>query len=192
MITNSNQIKMKRVAIYIRDLNDEVIMEKRKALIRIANTRNWICDTFIEEEKVGSTWPVKTKVLQRLRNHEYEGLMIFNLESWARNSTELILELDEFIREGMFIYSLSENLHLITDFVDPRTRTLRAFAHFERFWIDAKRKIAIENCKYFGKKLGRPQGSKDKAKRKTDGYFKREALKRHLNPLNRSYTHLRP
>lgn len=179
---------MKQVAIYIRELNNEVASEKREALIRIAINRSWRCDLFNEEQKFVSTWPVKAKLLTKLRNHNYDGLLIFNLESWARNSTELILEFDEFTREGLFIYSVSESLHLVSDFFDPRTRTLHAFARFERSLIDKKRKNAIELAKYYGKRIGRPRGAKDKVKRKTDGYFEREARKRHLKALHTSST----
>jgi DNA invertase Pin-like site-specific DNA recombinase len=183
---------MIQVAIYIRGLRDEETRQKREALIKIAYNNSWRGDMFNEETAGVSTWPVKVKLLQKLRNQQYKGLLIFNLESWARNTTELILEFDEFIRKGIFIYSASENLFLIPDSGDSSTKTLIDLALFERAWIEKKRRIAIELSKSDGRKLGRPCGSKDKVKRKTEGYLKREALKRNLKALRVSNIYSRP
>jgi DNA invertase Pin-like site-specific DNA recombinase len=171
---------MRDVAIYVRGLFDELTQEKRKALIRAAVDRNWEFKIYDESETVGGTWPVKVDLIKSLRNLKYEGLIIFDLESWARNTTELILELDELIRKGVFVYSVSDNLFLNPVSADPKTKTLEAIARFEKALIDKKRRVAIAVSRYHGTKMGRPKGSKDKAKRKTDGYLKREARKRFL------------
>jgi len=184
---------MKNVAIYLRGpINDELTQYNKGTLIRIARENHWISTIYEEDDKGRSTWPKKAELLSLLRKHTYDGLLIFSLINWSRNSTGLILEFDEFIGAGIFIYSIVDRLQLIPNSDDPMTMTLLAFARFERSLINRKRKIAIELSKYKGKKLGRPCGSKDKVKRKTEGYLKREALKRNLKALHASNIHFRP
>jgi putative DNA-invertase from lambdoid prophage Rac len=63
---------------------------------------------------------------------------------------------------------------------------LSAFAEFERELIRERTIQGILRLKAKGYKFtGRPKGSKDRKKRKTDGYFEREEKKRQKqnNPL---------
>ena len=170
-----------KIAIYTRVSTSEQTTENQVIrLTQYAKDRGWEYEVFREQESTRKTRPIKASLLQRLRQKEFDGVIVYRLDRWARSSTELILEINELINKEIAFYSYSENLDFTTATGKLHFHILSAFAEFERSLISERTKEGLRRAKLKGKGAGRPKGSKDRTKRKTDGYIIREAKKREL------------
>ena len=91
-------------------------------------------------------------------------------------------EVQELINKGIEFHSIMENLDFSTATGRLHFNILSAFAEFERDLIRQRTIEGLERAKMQGKKIGRPKGSRDRKKRKTDGYVLRE-YKRRIDKL---------
>ncbi len=172
---------MKKYAIYCRvslnngeqtNLNQEVI------LTEYCQTNGWDYDVYSEQESSRKTRPIKAALLEKLRQHHYDGVLIYRLDRWARSSRELLLEIDELvIKKEIDFISVSDNLDFSTAQGRLHFHILSAFSEFERSLISERTKAALQRIGKI-KKLGRPAGSKDQKKRKNGGYLLREYNKK--------------
>lgn len=167
---------MKKVALYCRVSTDKQTTENQKLrLVEFAESQGYEYEIFEEVESTRKTRPVKQALLVKLRAYEYDAVVVYKLDRWARSSTELILETKELLDKGIGFISLSDNLDFSTASGKLHFQILSAFAEFERSLISERTKEGIRRAKSQGKKLGRPKGSKDKKKRSKSGYIIRHA-----------------
>jgi len=179
---------MKHVALYCRvslSNGSQTTENQRIRLVDYAQKNNLTYDIYEETESTRKTRPVKQALLARLRNHEYDSVVVYKLDRWARSSTELILDTKELIDKGIGFISISDNLDFSTASGKLHFQILSAFAEFERELIRERTIEGLKRAKMQGKKAGRPKGSKDKKKRKKSGYILREAKKRQILDLKR-------
>jgi len=170
-----------RVALYCRVSTDKQTTENQKLrLVEYAERNNYTYEVFDEVESTRKTRPVKQALLGKLRAKEYDAVVVYKLDRWARSSTELILDTKELIDKGVGFISISDNLDFSTASGKLHFQILCAFAEFERSLISERTREGLYRTKQQGKKLGRPKGSKDKVKgaRRKSGYVLREANKR--------------
>jgi putative DNA-invertase from lambdoid prophage Rac len=168
-----------RIAIYIRvSTQDQTVENQRLRLTEYATSQSWQYEIFSEVQSTRNTRPIKAELLSKLRNHDYDGVLVFKLDRWARSSTELVLEIDEFIKKGIKFISFSDNLDFSTGAGKLHFQILGAFAEFERSLISERTKEGIRRARIQGKTLGRPLGSKDKTRRRRSGYLLRMARER--------------
>jgi DNA invertase Pin-like site-specific DNA recombinase len=119
--------------------------------------------------------------MSKLRNHEYYAVAVYKLDRWARSSRELILDTQELIDKGIGFISISDNLDFTTASGKLQFAILAAFSEFERELIRERTVNSLQRKKAEGYIFsGRPRGAKDLKKRKTEGYFLREARKREM------------
>lgn len=146
-----------KTSIYIRVSKRDMHPEnQRLKLVEYAKKNSWDYDIFEEKETTRKTRPIKQEVLKLLRQKQYERLLIWKLDRWARNSSELILELEELYKKGIEIFSYSDTLDFSTASGRLQARLLFIFAEFERDLISERTKLGLERAKKQGKKLGRP------------------------------------
>lgn len=180
-IIHQNTVDMnKKYALYARvSLKDDSQTTKNQIerLVEFADSKGLEYDIYEEQESSRKTRPIKANLLQRLRNHEYDGVIIYRLDKWARSSRELLLEIDELVKKEIDFISVSDNLDFSTAQGRLHFQILGAFSEFERSLISERTKLALARIGKT-KKLGRPSGSKDKKKRKPDGYLLREYNKK--------------
>ncbi len=175
------ETNMKKVAMYVRVSTSHQTVENQKlSLINYAQKNGMRYDIFEESESTRKTRPVKQALLQKLRDKEYDAVIVYKLDRWARSSTELILNTKELLDKGVGFISTSDNLDFSTAAGKLHFQILSAFAEFERELIRERTVEGLKRAKIQGKKAGRPKGSKDKNKRKKSGYILREANKRKL------------
>ena len=104
-----------KIAIYTRVSTSEQTTENQVIrLTEYAKDRGWQYDVYREQESTRKTRPIKANLLQQLRQKEYDGVIVYKLDRWARSSTELILEVNELINKDIAFYSYSENLDFTT------------------------------------------------------------------------------
>ena len=171
---------MKRYAIYQRvSTVDQQTKSQQDVLVRYAEEKGYNFDIYDEVESTRRTRPVKQALLQKLRNEEYSGVIVYKIDRWARSSTELILEIKELVDKGITFISVSDNLDFSSATGRLHFQILAVFAEFERSLISERTKLALQRKKQIlereGKSLGRPVGSKDKKPRRKSGYVLRHA-----------------
>lgn len=172
---------MKHVALYCRvslSNGTQTNENQRIRLVEYATKNNLTYDIYEEEESTRKTRPVKQALMERLRNHEYDAVIVFRLDRWARSSTELILGAKELLDKGIGFISVSDNLDFNSATGKLHFAILSAFAEFERELIRERTLEGLRRARMHGKRPGRPKGSKDCKKRKRSGYYLREATKR--------------
>lgn len=163
---------MKLWAIYTRVSTDSQQTENQKlTLIRYAENLNLSYEIIEETESTRKTRPLKQKLLNQLRKKQYEGVIVYKLDRWARSSRELLLEIEELLGKGVKFISYSENIDFTTAIGKLQFSILSAFAEFERDLISQRTIEGLKRAKAKGVKLGRRKGSKDLTKRKRGGYF---------------------
>ena len=169
---------MKHIALYSRVSTTSQTNENQQIrLIEYAKQNGYSYDMFEEVESTRKTRPVKQALLAKLRAGQYDGVVVYKLDRWARSSTELILDTKELVDKNIAFISISDNLDFGTASGKLHFQILSAFAEFERELI-RERTLEGLNRARASKRLGRPKGSKDSVKRKKAGYILREARKR--------------
>lgn len=172
---------MKKIALYVRvSTSDQTVENQKIRLIDYAEKNGLNFEIFEETESTRRTRPVKQALLARLRNHEYDAVIVYKLDRWARSSTELILDTKELLDKGIGFISISDNFDFTTATGKLHFQILSAFAEFERELIRERTIEGLRRAKMQGKHAGRPKGSKDTKKRKKSGYILREANKRKM------------
>ena len=173
---------MKKYALYQRvSTLDQSTENQRVRLIEYANQHGYEYDIYDEIESSRRTRPVKQRLLQKLRDGEYSGCVVYKIDRWARSSTELILEIKELVDKGIAFISISDNLDFSSASGRLHFQILAVFAEFERSLISDRIRCALSALKRRneiegnGKCLGRPKGSKDKKTRRKSGYILRHA-----------------
>jgi putative DNA-invertase from lambdoid prophage Rac len=170
---------MKHLALYIRvSTSEQTVENQRIRVIEYAEKNGCTYDIFEETESTRKTRPVKQALLAKLRQSQYDAVVVYKLDRWARSSTELILDTKELIDKGVGFISISDNLDFSTASGKLHFQILSAFAEFERELIRERTIEGLRRAKSQGKKVGRPKGSKDSKKRKKSGYIIREAKKK--------------
>lgn len=168
-----------KVALYSRvSTSDQNTENQRIRLSEFAESKKWLYDSFEEIESTRKTRPVKQSLMQKLRAKEYDAVLVYKLDRWARSSTELMLDTKELLDKGIGFISLSDNLDFATASGKLHFQILSAFAEFERALIRERTLEGIKRAKLQGKQVGRPKGKKDSQKRRKSGYILREAKKR--------------
>ena len=173
---------MKHIAIYVRVSTKEQTVENQTVrLVDFAKNNGYTFDLYEETESTRKTRPVKQSLMSKLRNHEYYAVAVYKLDRWARSSRELILDTQELIDKGIGFISISDNLDFTTASGKLQFAILAAFSEFERELIRERTVNSLQRKKAEGYIFsGRPRGAKDLKKRKTEGYFLREARKREM------------
>lgn len=171
---------MKKIALYIRvSTSEQTVENQRIRVIEYAEKNECSYDIYEEIESTRKTRPVKQALLAKLRLNQYDSVVVFKLDRWARSSTELILDAKELVDKGIGFISISDNLDFSTATGKLHFQILSAFAEFERELIRERTINALQRKKAEGYIFsGRPLGAKDRKKRKTEGYYEREARKR--------------
>lgn len=174
------ETKKSRIALYSRvSTNKQTNANQIHRLVEYANQQGFEFDLYEEVESSRKTRPVKQDLLKKLRNGEYDSVVVYKFDRWARSSTELILEVQELIDKKIGFHSVSDNLDFNSSMGKLHFQILSAFAEFERNLISERTKEGLARVKMQGiKKLGRPKGSKDSKPRPKSGYYVREANKR--------------
>lgn len=147
-----------KVAIYIRTSKRDMHPENQLLKLKeFAERNNWEYDIFEERESTRKTRPIKELVLSKLRKREYDGVLIWKLDRWARSVPELILEITELFEKGVNFASFMDNIDLSTASGRLQFHIICAFAEFERDIIRERTLAGLDRARAEGKTLGRPR-----------------------------------
>jgi len=183
------EINIKDVAIYCRVSTKEQTTENQKRILaEYCDRKGWKYKIIEEVESTRKTRPRKQALLDALRKHVFDAVVVYKLDRWARSSTELIMELDEFHNKGIGFISYTDNIDMSTASGKLLVGILSVLAEFERDIIRERVLAGLARRKAQGYTLGRPKGSKDKKYRKKSGYHLRWAGKKTPNEFGEGLT----
>lgn len=153
---------MSKIALYAR-VSKALQQNPENQLIELrrwANVANHeVIGEFVDEISSKDTRPAKEEVLKKLRLGECQGVAFIALDRWGRTTSELVLELEEFSKSGISMFSLKEGLDLSTAAGRMFANILAAMANFERDRIRERTLLGLARAKAQGKKLGRPKNT---------------------------------
>ena len=145
-----------KVAIYVRVSTNEQTTENQKIpLIEYCKRMGWQYEVFEETESTRKTRPVQYDLYIRLLKKEFDGLVIYKFDRWARSTKELVEHTDNFTKKGVFVYSSTENFDLSTSMGKAMLTIISAFAQLERDIIQERTNSGLKRAKAQGKILGK-------------------------------------
>jgi len=168
-----NQIKP-RAAIYCRVSTNEQTTENQKLpLIEYCKRMGWHYFIFEETESTRKSRPIQYDLYNRLLRREYDILVIYKFDRWARSTRELIEHIESLLKKGIKVYSYGENIDLDSAMGKAMLTIISAFAQLERDIIRERTIAGLKRAKAQGKILGRPRKTPPKkAKEFIEGRWK--------------------
>ncbi len=161
-----------KVAIYCRtSTTDQHPENQRLQLEEYVKRMGWTYEVVEEQVSTRKTRPAKYELFEKLRRKEFDCVLVWKLDRWARSVSEAALEMDELIKKNVGFISLQDSIDITTANGKFFAQVLFAFAELERNMIRERTMAGLERAKKQGKQLGRPKWSKDKKKRKKGGYY---------------------
>lgn len=150
------------VAIYVRTSKIDQNPENQKIdLINFAKAQGWEYVIFEEQETTRKTRPIKNEVFKRTCMLEYDGILVWKLDRWARSLMELIYDLERLKQNKRMFYSLKDGISVDDKPINRFfVHILGAFAEFERDIIRQRTMAGLARAKAQGKRLGRPKKDK--------------------------------
>jgi DNA invertase Pin-like site-specific DNA recombinase len=82
---------------------------QKKALIEKAEREGWDYELFIEKESSRKTRPIKYDLYQRLLRKEFDAIVVWKIDRWARSTQELSREVTTLFNKGVKFISLTDN-----------------------------------------------------------------------------------
>lgn len=167
-----------KVAIYCRVSTDEQTTENQRIpLEQYCGRMGWDFELFVETESSRKTRPIQWELYNRLLRKEFDGLVIYKFDRWARSTQELVTHMEALTSKGIFMYSYSENIDLNTSMGKAMFTIISAFAQLERDIIRERTIAGLSRSKAWGKIGGRHPlncgcGIKDKDGNYHNGFMK--------------------
>ncbi|MEA2053551.1 MAG: recombinase family protein [Candidatus Thermoplasmatota archaeon] len=159
-----------KVALYSRvstqDQNPEM---QKKALIEKAEREGWDYELFVEKESTRKTRPIKYQLYQRLLKKEFEAVVVWKIDRWARSVQELLREVTTLYERGVKFISLTDSIDLSSASGMLQFNVMASFAQFERDIISERTKEGLKHARNVGKR------GRDKKPRRKSGYYLRYA-----------------
>lgn len=148
-----------KVAIYCRtskiDQNPE---NQRLELEKYAKAMEYDYTIYEEQESTRKTRPIKNYVFQKAISRDFDLILVWKLDRWARSLQELINDLNVLKQNKVEFFSLKDNLKLDENPSNMlMIHILGAFGEFERSIIRERTIAGLERARAEGKKLGRPK-----------------------------------
>ena len=150
-----------KIAIYVRvSTTDQNLDNQKLPLVEYCKRMGWEYEMFQEKEPTRKTRPVQWDLYNRLLRKEFDGLVIYKFDRWARSTKELIEHIERLLAKDIKIFSYSENIDLSTSMGRAMLTIMSAFAQLERDLIRERTLAGLARARSQGKTLGRPRGSR--------------------------------
>lgn len=147
-----------KIAIYCRVSREDLNLDNQKIkLEEFCKFKGWEYEVFEEKESTRKTRPVKEEVLALLRKGEFDGVLVYKLDRWARSLQELIMNIEELKNRGKHFIVLTQPIDTSSASGMLMFQLLGAFAEFEREMIRERTLAGLDRARAQGKKLGRPR-----------------------------------
>ena len=149
-----------KIAIYTRVSRSDLNLDNQKLkLEEYCKQKGWLYEMFEEKESTRKTRPVKQEVLSRVRSGEFQAILVYKLDRWARSLQELIMDISELKNRNKDFIVLTQPIDTTNASGMLMFQILGAFAEFEREMIRERTLNGLDRARAQGKTLGRPKGS---------------------------------
>lgn len=166
-----------KAAIYVRVSTidkGQTVEQQEQDLINFCKKEGWEYELFQEfASGAKESRPELDKMMQRIRKHEFDVIMIYRLDRLGRSLKHLLQLVEEFKNLKVRFICYSQNMDTSTAQGMLLLGILGTIAEFERTLIRERTVEKLSYLKSKGTKLGRPAGSKDKKVRRKSGYLLR-------------------
>lgn len=157
----------KKFAIYARvSRTDQILENQINPLVAYCERMEWDYEIFTEKESTRKSRPVQWALYNRLLKKEFDGLLFYKLDRWARSLKELVTHMEALHEKGVILVSFMENIDLGTSSGKLMMQIMGSFAEFERSIIRERTMAGLDRARAQGKTLGRPR---IKRRRKSGG-----------------------
>lgn len=147
-----------KVAIYARvSTEDQTVDNQVIPLKQYCERMGWQYEVYSEVESSRKTRPIQWGLYNKLLRKEYDGLVIYKFDRWARSTKELVEHMESLYNKGIIIYSYNENIDLSSSMGRAMLTIISAFAQLERDIIRERTMAGLARAKAQGKILGRPR-----------------------------------
>lgn len=147
-----------KIAIYLRVSRSDLNLDNQRIpLVKYAESRGWEYEVFEEKESTKKTRPVQWELYNRLLKREFDGLLFYKFDRWARSTRELLEHMENLRERGVNLISYTENLDLNSSIGKAMFTIISAFAQLERDMISERTRAGLDRARAKGKKLGRPR-----------------------------------
>ncbi len=151
-----------KIAIYTRVSKRDLHPENQELqLVEHCKNKGWEYTIFEEIESTRKTRPIKQDVINRLRKGEFNGVLIWKLDRWARSLQELIGDIDDITNRNKEFIVLTQPIDTTSASGRLFMQILGAFAEFEREIIRERTMAGLDRARAKGIKLGRPRKVKE-------------------------------
>jgi len=164
-----------KAAIYARVSTQDQTTEQQVVNCRkYCESKEWEYDVF--EDYISGAKTARTqldRMLQRMRQGEFNAIIVWKLDRLGRSTIHLLQLLEEFRNRNITLVVTTMGLN--TEKPEGRFffTVIAAFAELEREFIKARVKASMDTKREKGIRLGRPPGAKDKKPRRKSGYILR-------------------
>lgn len=166
-----------KVAIYCRVSTNE---DKQNLEVQInpcinkCKLEGWSYEIFQEYASGSKTSrPQLDLMMQRIRNKDFDSVMILRLDRLGRSLKHVLQLIEEFNNKKVKFISLTESFDTTTAHGELFFNIVGSFAQFERRLIQERVKEGLDEARRQNHPLGRPAGSKDSKPRRKSGYYLR-------------------
>lgn len=154
---------MKKVAIYARvSTPEQDAAAQIEACRAYCRRRDWeVGKEVVETASSKDTRPKKETLLSELRRGQYDALVLFRLDRWARSLSEMVGEIEMLQAMNVEVVSLHESVDTSNAMGRAMLQLIGVFAQLERDLISERTKDRLAALKRMGKRLGRPKKVND-------------------------------
>jgi DNA invertase Pin-like site-specific DNA recombinase len=106
--------------------------------------------------------PELNKLMDDARKRQFDAIVVWRFDRFARSTKHLLLALEEFRSLGIQFISYQENIDTISPLGQALFTIVSAVAQLERDLIRERVSAGIRNARANGKRLGRPKSAVDR------------------------------
>jgi DNA invertase Pin-like site-specific DNA recombinase len=106
--------------------------------------------------------PELNKLMDDARKRQFDAIVVWRFDRFARSTKHLLLALEEFRSLGIQFISYQENIDTSSPLGQALFTIVSAVAQLERDLIRERVSAGIRNARANGKKLGRPESAVDR------------------------------
>lgn len=166
-----------KVAIYLRvSTADQTTLNQELELKFYCERNNYEIFKIYKDEGISgakTSRPQLDLMLQDMRNKLFDAIIVWKFDRLGRSTSHLLQVLEEMKNKGVRLIATSQSIDTETPMGKFFFTILSGFAEMEREIIRERILLGLERRRKQGKRLGRPEGAKDKGRRKKGGYFLR-------------------
>ena len=173
------KLKNLRIGVYARCSTSEQNIETQLTTLRdYCRRSNYkIAEEYVDVGESGAkeSRPAFDEMLVDMRAGKINCILVYKLDRIGRSLQHLLNLFAELQNRGVEFVSMTQNINTASPEGKMFLRMLMVLAEYERELIVVRIRSGLERAIKQGKKLGRPNGSKDKKRRKVSGYLLRWA-----------------